>query len=113
MRSNLHSGPGLTFRHGAGLQSMRRISALLLGLLASCVAAPVRSSDKAPDDATVQQSSNSCFTDTDCPGGSCRLGECSPIPPEPAFPPPQPTVGTPCTSGVDCSDNLCQGADCH
>jgi hypothetical protein len=94
---------------------MQRPIILVLVLLAGCVRAPVQSSGQASTVDSFSTTSESCFTDTDCPGGSCRLGECSPRPPDPPQPagPPTPTLGTPCTSGFNCSDNICQGADCQ
>lgn len=109
----------------------RTLPLLLLGWLAGCVTVPAQPSDTASSQASPQ----TCATDAECPGGSCRFNECSPLPrqEEPApcaadsqcpggscrfnqcssLPPETPTVGTPCTWGNDCSVGICQGIDCH
>lgn len=94
---------------------MKQTLVLVLGLLLGCMHAPVQPSDKASTEDSFSKTSESCFTDTDCPGGSCQLGSCSPIPPAPPPPaaPPTPALGAPCTSGINCSDSICQGADCR
>lgn len=50
-----------------------------------------------------------CTFNTDCPGGSCSFGTCSPFPP----PSPAPAMGGLCNMGTNCNNGICMGPDCQ
>jgi hypothetical protein len=80
---------------------MRTLLALVLTLAAACATVPTKGTH--PASATSSNDgSNRCAFDSDCPGGSCSFGECSP------FPPAQPS----CASDVDCPGGSCRAGSC-
>ncbi|MFL5350429.1 MAG: hypothetical protein ACJ8AT_37130 [Hyalangium sp.] len=87
---------------------MTRTLLLLLGLLAGCATVPTQSSDQASPTKKAQ----ACTFDIDCPSGNCDFGECSPFS-KSSDSDKGIGIGSACLSGTDCSNNICQGEDCH
>jgi hypothetical protein len=118
---------GLTLASEGG---MRTCLLLVLTLAAACATVPGKGAS-APSVASSEDDSNKCSFDSDCFGGSCRFGECSPFPPDNpscAFDsdcpggscragscsPQQPDSSTSsgCTFDTDCSSGTCQAGVC-
>ncbi len=91
--------------HSNGLErGVRWIAAAALfasTLPTACMAGP----QGAITTPTALASDQSCATDAECPGGSCRFAECSPLPVDP------PSSST-CFSDVECLGGSCQNGSC-
>ncbi len=105
-------------------------SAIALGIVAFLAGCTTAGTGRAPAASSEASSPEPCSFDSQCPGGSCRFGTCSPFPPDAprcavdaecgggscqagtCSPAPR-TIGSTCTYGSDCSGGICNGIDCH